>query len=144
MSPDSARPNPGDCVTFTGVHCTLVITRPHPGVIVLKFTGHDIGEFGEGPFRELDHDFARGFPVEIFLDARDVRSTSMEVSGEWAHWMVAHRSLIYRFNILCRSSYVQMTAGFVQRFTAFAERMRIYNDTAAFELAVNVARGRVV
>lgn len=144
MSTDSAPHDPGDCVTFTGVHCTLEITRPHPGVIVLRFTGYDIGEFGEGPFRELDRDFERGLPVEIFLDARDVRSTSMEVSGEWAHWMVAHRSLIYRFNILCRSSYVQMTAGFVQRFTAFAERMRIYNDVAAFELALDVACARPV
>jgi hypothetical protein len=130
-----------EVVTFAAVHCTLEISRPLAGVILLKFTGHDIGEFGEGPFRELDRDFQRDAPVEIFLDARDVRSASMEVSGGWAHWMVAHRSHIYRFNILCRSSFVQMTAGFVQRFTAFAEQMRIYNDASSFDLALQIACG---
>jgi hypothetical protein len=144
MSTDPASSEPGDCAMFAGVHCTLEITRPYAGVILLKFTGHDIGEFGTGPFRELERDFARGVPVEIFLDAHDTRSASMEVSGDWAQWMMAHRHLIYRFNILCRSSFVQMTAGFVQRFTAFAEQMRIYNDALAFDLALQVACGKSI
>jgi hypothetical protein len=128
-------------VTFAGVHATLEFDRPYAGVVAMKFTGYDIGEFGTGPFEELERDLRNGVPIEIFLDARDVRSASIEVSSDWAHWMMAHRSLIYRFNMLCRSSFVQMTAGFVQRFTQFAEQMRIYHDAEAFELALGVACG---
>jgi hypothetical protein len=130
-----------ESVTFAGVHATLEFVRPHAGVVLMKFTGYDIGEFGTGPFDELERDLRNGVPIEIFLDAREVRSASIEVSSAWAHWMIARRSLIYRFNMLCRSSFVQMTAGFVQRFTQFAEQMRIYHDAEAFELALSVACG---
>lgn len=140
MSIDSGSDVSGH-VTFAGVHATLEFVRPHAGVILMKFAGYDIGEFGAGPFEELECDLRNGVPIEIFLDARDVRSASIEVSSDWAHWMIAHRSLIYRFNMLCRSSFVQMTAGFVQRFTQFAEQMRIYHDAEAFELALRVACG---
>ena len=130
-----------ESVILAGIHCTLEIDRPRRNVILLKFSGRDIGEFGDAPFWELERDFDRGLPVEIFLHAWEVRSASIEVSSAWAHWMMEHRALIYRFSILCRSSFVQMTAEFVQRFTAFADQMRIYYEKGPFELALGVACG---
>jgi len=118
------------------------ILHPHPEIALVRITGHDIGEFGERPFRELDPIFDSQAPVEIFLDAREVNSASIEVSGQWARWMMSRRSQIYRFNILCGSNFVELTAGFVQRFTEFGRQMRIYTDASAFESALAVALGK--
>jgi hypothetical protein len=133
---------PAPDATFSAIHCTLEIHRPYPGVVLAVFKGHDIGEFGDAPFRELGRDIASGAPLEIFVDARAVPSASIEVSGEWARWMMEHRGRIYRFNILCRSRFIELTAGFVQRFTEFGPRMRIYTDAASFDEAVRAACGR--
>ena len=128
-------------VILTAIHAEFVIERPSPSVILLRFTGHDVGEFGSRPFQELEQDFARGVPIEIFLDAWEVRSASVEVSSDWAHWMMAHRRQIYRFNILCRTSFVRMTAHFVQRFTEFGDQMRIYTEPKHFVLSRSIACG---
>ncbi len=125
--------------SFSGVHCTLDILRPHEGIILLVFKGHDIGEFGDGPFRELSANLREGAPAEIFIDARAVPSASIEVSGEWAKWMRVNRERIYRLNMLCKSRFIELTANFVQRFTEFGPRMRIYTDEAAFEEALRIA-----
>jgi len=69
---------------FRGVHCTLSIVRPAPGVIAAIFEGLDVGEFGDAPFRELARDVGAGAPVEIFIDARKVPAASVDVSAEWA------------------------------------------------------------
>ena len=128
--------------TFSGVHCTLDILRPDEGIILLVFSGHDVGEFGDAPFRELSRHVQTGSPLELFVDAREVHSASIEVSGEWAQWMRANRDQIYRLNILCRSRFIELTANFVQRFTEFGPRMRIYTDEAAFDEALRTACGQ--
>lgn len=127
--------------TFAGVHCTLDILRPIEGVIVLIFKGSDIGEFGDAPFQKIGPYLESESPVEVFIDARDTPSASIEVSGEWARWMKANRGRIYRLNLLCRSRFIELTANFVQRFTEFGSRMRIYTDEAAFDEALRVAIG---
>ena len=129
--------------TFSGVHCTLDILRPDEGIILLVFKGSDIGEFGDAPFRELSSHVQTGSPVEIFVDAREVPSASIEVSGEWAQWMRANRERIYRHNMLCKSRFIELTANFVQRFTEFGPRMRIYTDDLAFDEALRTACGQM-
>jgi hypothetical protein len=126
---------------FSGVNCTLSIVRPAPGVVVAIFEGLDVGEFGDAPFRELAQDVGAGAPVEIFIDARKVPATSIDVSAEWAQWMTTHRDRIQRLNILCASRFIELTANFVQRFTQFGPRMRIYTEATAFDQALRVASG---
>jgi hypothetical protein len=129
--------------TFSGVHCTLDILLPDEGIVLLVFKGTDIGEFGDGPFRELSNHVQAGSPVEIFVDARDVPSASIEVSSEWAQWMRKNRERIYRLNMLCKSRFIALTANFVQRFTEFGPRMRIYTDESAFDEALRTACGQM-
>ena len=140
--PDAQQcPATSPIATFSGVHCTLEILLPHEGIVLLIFNGHDIGEFGDAPFRELSNRVQAGSPMEIFVDARAVPSASIEVSGEWAQWMRANRDHIYRMNMLCRSRFIELTANFVQRFTEFGSRMRIYTDEVAFDEALRTACG---
>lgn len=126
---------------FKSANCTFTIQRPATGVVHAIIEGHDVGEFGDAPFRELDADVEHGAPLEIFIDARGVPAASLEVSADWARWMSTHRERIQRLSILCGSRFVELTASFVQKFTQFGSRMRIYTETDAFEEALRVAVG---
>lgn len=55
---------------FNGKDCTLSIRRESPGVVAIVFAGNDVGEFGDGPFRELEKHLSPSAPIELFIDAR--------------------------------------------------------------------------
>jgi hypothetical protein len=128
-------------IVFEGIHCTLTIERPSPGVVLATFRGHDIGEFGDAPFIELAKDLAGGLPIELFVDARRTLGASIDVSNDWARWMLTNRVQLHRVNLLCGSRFIQLTANFVRRFTGFEGRMRIYTDAIAFEQALESVAG---
>jgi hypothetical protein len=66
---------------YEGIHCTLTLQQPAPSVIVLRISGSDVGEFGEAPMQALDSWLRDTGRVQFFIDARDVRGASIEVSG---------------------------------------------------------------
>jgi hypothetical protein len=120
-------------VEYEGVHCTLAIRRPVPGIAVIVISGSDVGEFADAPMRELDKDLAQSGSIELFIDARAVRGASISVSSEWALWMNNHRLQLAQIHMLTGSRYVQMTADFVRRFVGLIDRMKLYTDPAAFD-----------
>jgi hypothetical protein len=128
-------------VQYEGVHCTLTIRRPARGVVFAIFKGPDVGEFGDKPFAELAKDLAGGLPLELFIDASECLGPTIDVSNNWAQWMLSNRNQLHRINLLCGSRYVEMTVNFVRRFTQFGERMRLYTERDAFYQALSAAVG---
>src|ERR1051325_10146556 len=130
---------PSNEVLFEGIHCRLTIRRPRPGIVLAIFKGPDVGEFGQAPFQELAKDLASSQQIEMFVDARAVPQASLDVSNDWAQWMIANNQSLIRINMLCATPFVQLTAKIVRNFTALGERMRIYTDAGAFEKALGTA-----
>lgn len=124
---------------LVGTHCTIVITQPVPSTVIVQISGIDAGELGDRPFAALDALLQRSAPVELFIDARDARSPSVDVSGQWAAWLRQHRERFQHVNMLTRSRFVQLTADFVQRFAELGDRMRIFSDPTAFDAVLQVA-----
>lgn len=139
-----SRPSGSEPRFYQGRHASLTIERPASDVVVLRFTGRDVGEFGDTPFRELERTIGEVLMVEIFVDARTTAGASLDVSAEWAQWMTTNRDRIRRLNILCGSRFIELTAGFIQRFTQFGSRMRIYTEAAAFDEALAQAGKREI
>jgi hypothetical protein len=131
-------------IEYEGVHSSLAIRRPAPGVAVVVLSGSDIGEFGDLPMRELQKDLACFNAIELFIDARAVRGASIEVSAEWALWLRSHRASFNRLNMLTGSRYIQITAAFVRRFSGLADLMNVFTDRVAFDesLAFSVSQVR--
>ncbi len=129
---------------YEGIHCRLAIERPAAGVLVVRLTGWDVGEFGDAPMREMDKDLAGAAPVALYIDAREVRGATIDVSNDWALWLRTNRAKLSRISMLTGSPYVQLTAKFVRRFADLEDAMRIYTDHAAFDgaLTESVARNR--
>src|SRR5215470_2331047 len=129
-------PEPNRKMSFDGLHCTLHI-EPHAcGVVVLLISGTDIGEFGETPMRVLNDYLAGKGPARLFIDAREVRGASIEVSGEWARWLSAHKVQLREISMLTGSRFIEVTADFVRRFADLEGLMRIYTEAAAFDAAL--------
>jgi hypothetical protein len=120
---------------FEGVHATLCIERPAPAVVLVRFTGRDVGELGALPFDELAKDIAAHGAITLFIDARKVRGVSIDVSNEWARWLKRHRSSLRSVCMLTGSRFVEVTADFVRRF-AELDVMQITNDAATFDAAL--------
>ena len=121
---------------YEGVSAGLSIERPAPGLVVIRLTGWDTGEFGRAPMREVEKDFAAGRPLSLFIDARAVKGATIDVSNDWALWLRANRARFAHVSMLTGSPFVQLTAKFVQRFAELGELMRIYTDPAAFDRAL--------
>ena len=117
------------------VYCTLSV-RNYAGVVVMRISGTDIGEFGDAPMLELAKCVEGSGTVELFIDARDVRGASIEVSGEWAEWLRVHKAHLHGINMLTGSRFVEVTADFVRRFAGLQGTMRIYTEGAAFDAAL--------
>jgi hypothetical protein len=125
-------------VVFQGIHCRLAIERPATGVVVLRLTGWDVGEFGDAPMKEMAKDLASA-PLELFIDARAVKGATIDVSNDWALWLRANRAKFQHISMLTGSPFVQLTAKFVQRFAELNEVMRIYTEPAQFDAALAAA-----
>jgi hypothetical protein len=125
-------------VVFEGIHCRLAIERPAAGVVLLRLTGWDVGEFGDAPMKEMAKDLAAA-PLELFIDARAVKGATIDVSNDWALWLRANRAKFQHISMLAGSPFVQLTAKFVQRFAELNEVMRIYTEPAAFDAALAAA-----
>ena len=129
-----------DEVLYEGIHCTVRIRQAGPGVVVLKISGTDTGEFGDAAMLELER-LSAAAPMDLFIDAREVRGASIEVSGEWARWLAGHRGRLRQVNMLTSSRFIEVTAEFVRRFAALEGLMKIYTEPAAFDGALRECTG---
>jgi hypothetical protein len=124
---------------YDGIHCNLRIQQLSPRVVVLRISGTDIGEFGEAPMRALNDWLADSVAIDLFIDARDVRGASIEVSGEWAGWLGANRRLLNSVTMLTGSRFIEITAEFVRRFASLEGVMRICSEPEVFDRALKDA-----
>ena len=132
-------------VYFEGVHCNLAIERRSPQVVLMTIGGTDVGEFGDAPMNALKEWINGSSEVDLFIDARDVRGASVEVSGDWAGWLNAHKPFLRSVTMLTGSRFIHVTAEFVRRFARLEGSMRICTDPAVFEQMLretNQASGR--
>lgn len=120
-------------VRLEGIHCQMVILRPVSGLIYVAIVGNDIGEFGEVPFREIARELDAVRPAELFIDGRETRTASIDVSNEWAMFLRKHRDCFRRVTMLTGSRFVQISADFVRRFADLDALMVLTEEPAAFD-----------
>jgi hypothetical protein len=134
---------PERIVRFKTKTCELTIERPATSLIVLRLSGHDIGELGDAPFQELANDFdGVTSQRELFIDARGAQGASIEVSGSWAGWLQRHKAQLRVVHFLTASRFIQLSADFVRRFAELGETMRIYTEAAVFDAELESATDR--
>jgi hypothetical protein len=131
--------SPDPDVWFEGVHCRIGIFRPARGIVLVRFEGRDIGELGTAPFRAMENALEVNDRIELFIDAREARAASIDVSGDWARWLRDHKKRFRHVSMLTGSRFIQLSADFVKKFADLGETMRIYGDASAFDGALGHA-----
>lgn len=126
---------------FKSLHSTMTLDRPRPHVVTLVIVGRDVGEHGDAPLRLLD-DALRAGSFALYIDARDTRGASVDVSNIWAQWLRRNRDQLHEIHMLTGSRFVQLTADFVRRFAELGDTMRIYTDGPSFDEALQLATQR--
>jgi hypothetical protein len=119
-----------------GTSCSIAIDRVAAHVLLVRIEGHDVGEFGDTPMRCLDAALPEAHASSLFLDTRQVRGVTMNVSAAWAQWLAARRSRLASVHMLTASRYVTISAEFVRRFAELEPIMSLYDDARAFEARV--------
>jgi len=126
-------------VQYDGIHCNLAVEQ-FPRAIVLRISGSDVGEFGDAPMQVLNGWLAAlTSTVDFFIDARDVRTASIDVSGEWARWMGANKESLRTVTMLTGSRFIQVTAEFVRRYADLEGKMRICTEPELFDTTLAAA-----
>jgi hypothetical protein len=123
-------------VRFEGLHCVIEIRRPAPRVVLVSLSGTDAGELGDAAFVELARDIDAPEPIELFIDAREGRAASIDVSGSWANWLGKHKTRFQHISMLTATRFIQLSADLVKRFSGLGETMRIYTDARSFDDAL--------
>ena len=124
-------------IEYKGISGTMSIRRPALAVVLVEFSGHDAGDFGAAPFREIEKDIAAYGSVALFIDARNGKGASIDVSGEWAVWLKSRAAALREIHMLTGSRFIRLSADFVRRFAELGEAMRLYTDGAAFDDALD-------
>lgn len=117
---------------FESAACRITLQRLGPTAVQVVIDGHDVGEFGELPFRCLEALMCTG-SVTLFVDARGARGASMDVSNAWAAWLGRERGRFAAIHMLAGSRYVMFTAEFVRRFSDLEAVMHVHRDAGAFD-----------
>jgi len=128
---------------FEGVHCRLLIKKLPNAVLLIRISGTDTGEFGDAPMHALNQWLADDGPVKLFIDARDVRGASIDVSSEWAAWLNNHKDSLIDVTMLTGSRLIRITADFVRRYAGLDGLMWICTEAAVFDLALSQAQAQI-
>jgi hypothetical protein len=126
-------------VRLSSERCSFTYQRPRPGVVFLRISGDDKGEFGTAPMDELREDLSRYAPVELFVEMDDSTGANLPVQEAWTEWFSRNRSALKGVSILARSKYMHFTAEVVKFFSRTGELIRVYLDSQPFEEALRRA-----
>ena len=116
--------------------CSFLIDLRSPRRIYVRIDGHDVGELGELPMRCIEAFLRPDAPAELFVDARNTRGATMQVSNDWSTWLGRNRGRFSAIHMLAGSRYVHFTAEFVRRFSELEQLMRVHTSAGDFDAAL--------
>lgn len=65
----------------------FLFRRPRPALLVVGFAGRDLGQFGEGPFEEMEAEAARFGPLHLYMDTSHAEVSDVDVVNRWTGWL---------------------------------------------------------
>lgn len=129
-------------VSFEGAHFAVELEQLSETLIVMRLRGTDTGELLDAAIKVLDEWLVGVNAVEFFIDARNVRGATIDVSSEWAAWFTENRSHFKTITMLTGSKFIQITAEFVRRFAGLNGMMWVCTEPKVFDLALEQAQRR--
>jgi hypothetical protein len=76
----------------------------------------------------LDEWLSEMAEAELFVDARDVRGATIDVSGEWAVWLGRQKTKLRAVTMLAGTRFIHLTAEFVRRFAELGHHAHLHRS----------------
>jgi hypothetical protein len=132
-------PDTDDRTRFSSERCTITVERPAAGVVLVRISGYDRGQFGLQPLDEVAADMQRWGSVHLFVDAADASGATWSVSEQWTDWFAANRARLAGVAILVASPLVRQTIAVARELSRTGRLIDIYDDRGRFEDALSRA-----
>jgi hypothetical protein len=129
-------------VTLTSPDASFVFNWPRPGIVLIRISGHDLGQFGSSALDELMNALRRERPLELFVDTREAVSVAPRVRDEWTRFFASNRANLTAVHVLTSSKFVHLAVAVAQLFSKTGDLIRLYSTPAIFEARLHQARAR--
>jgi hypothetical protein len=118
----------------------FLFVRLRPGVLLVVASGRDEGQFGDAPVDELSAELVRfPLPLQLFIDARQVRYATLAAQETWTAWFQRHRHALERVHMLSASRHLYLAASIAGHHSRAKLEVYADADAGAFELALSQA-----
>lgn len=124
---------PGGQVTLSDGRCTFVYERPRAGVLEIRISGTDSGQFGTATLDEISNALRRERPLELFVDAAEASMPAVSVSQDWTRFIALNQKDLRRVSVLVSSKSVALTMAIAQHLSNTGKLMQIYSDRELYE-----------
>ncbi len=118
---------------LTSGDCVFLYQRPKPGVLNVRITGHDTGQFGTTTLDEIRAEIGRQGSLQLFVDAREAFGAAVSVSDEWTRFFSLNRDKLSRVSVLVGSKVLYLTVAIAQHLSRTGNLIQIYSDPETFE-----------
>ena len=129
-------------VKLSAGDCVFRYRRLRPGIIVVRISGDDVGQFGTATMDELATEFDRfQAPIELFIDATEALGPVTKVMEAWAAWFEIHHKRLKHVDILIppEAKVLQLTVAIARHLSRTGDLISIHLDAENFNSAVNQA-----
>ena len=120
-------------VTIADERCTFAYGRPRPGVLEIRISGTDNGQFGTATLDEIAMALTRERPLELFVDAAEASMPAVRVSQDWTRFIALNQKDLTRVSVLVSSKSVALTMAIAQHLSNTGKLMQIYSDREIYE-----------
>jgi hypothetical protein len=129
-------------VKLSGDGCVFRYQRPRPGIMVVRISGDDVGQFGAATMDEVAKEFDHvQAPIELFIDATEAVGPVTKVMEAWAAWFETHHKRLKHVDILIppEAKVLQLTVAIARHLSRTGDLISIHLDSTNFHSAVNQA-----
>lgn len=118
---------------------SMTFTRVRPGVVLVRISGYDRGEFGDVPFDLMQAEIQRWGKIELFVDATETPGAVTAVRELWTEWFRVHQRGLVRVHAISGSNFVEMALSVAKTLSRTGELMQLYSDREGFDAALQRA-----
>lgn len=129
-------------VKLSGGACVFRYHRPRPGIVVVRISGDDAGQFGTATMDEVAKEFDQvKTPIELFIDATGALGPVTKVMEAWAAWFETNHKRLKHVDILIppEAKVLHLTVAIARHLSRTGDLISIHLDAENFHWAVNQA-----
>lgn len=118
--------------------CAFTYARIRPGALLVTITGDDAGQFGTATIDEVNAEFERFGPLQLFVDTQHASGPSTAVMEAWTAYFAANRKKLKSVMILvnAESRLLHLTVRIVKHLSGTGGLLQILDDDKAFREAI--------